>query len=148
KHDVHHADAAHHQSHRADDAGQYHQRSGELVPEVAEKVRRAELKIVFLAGWNLAQAAHSLNHLVLRLLYADALGNGEGQDQLFRLRISFLEIAQWRDGEHIHAWPHEQPLVVLKDTDDFIDASVNAHLFADGIGIWEKRLADGCAQHH
>src|SRR5262249_10889326 len=81
-------------------------------------------------------------------LHTHALRHGEYQDQFFRFRILFLEVAERDDGEGVHAGTDEQALVVFKDADDFIVAAVDAHRLPHGVGVREKRFGNGRAQHH
>src|SRR6202521_2221916 len=94
------------------------------------------------------QAAHGLNDLVLRSLEAHVLRDGEGHDQLLGLGILLLEVAEWDDGECIHAGADEQAWVVLKDADDLVQVAVEPYRLAGGVGAREKRFIDGGAQHH
>ena len=62
-----------------------------------------------------------------------------------RSRISgkaLAEITHRNAGELVHSEAAEQPLVRLKYADDFIQPSVEAHLFADRIHVGEQRIGD------
>src|SRR5260370_33400660 len=110
---------------------------------MADEIRRAQLEIVLLAGGNAPQAPHRLNDLALRRLDVYILRDGERHNQFFRLRILLFEAAQRNDPEDIHSRSDKQALVVLEHADHFVDAAVDAHSFAKGVGVGEKRFADG-----
>src|SRR5260370_23935886 len=109
---------------------------------MADEVRRAQLEIVFFAGRDAPQAPHRLNDFALRRFHVYVLRDRKRHDQLFRLRILLLEAAQRNDGEDVHAGSHKQALVVLEHSDYFVNAAVDAHVLAKGVGVGEERFAD------
>src|ERR1700746_2286803 len=110
---------------------------------MANEVRGAQLEIVFLAGGDAPQAPHCLNDFALRGFDVYGLRHRERHNQLFGFRVLLLEAAQGNDGEDIHARSDKQTLVMLEYADDFIDAAIDPHRFAEGITGGEKRFAEG-----
>src|SRR6266852_5372873 len=76
------------------------------------------------------------------------LRNRKRHEQLLGLGILLFEIAERDDHEDVHARAEEQSLVVFKHADDLVDAPVDTHGFPYRVRVWEKRFADGRAQHH
>ena len=148
KHDVHHADSADQQPDRADDRGENHQRSRQLIPQIAQEVRRVQFEIIFCTRGDAAQPAHRLNDFTLGRFDVGVLRNRKRHEQLLGFRILLFEIAERDDHEDIHAGAEEQSLVVLENADDLVDAPVDAHGFPHRVRVREKRFADCCAQHH
>src|SRR6266481_4346668 len=146
EHDIHHTDAAYEQPDRTDDGGENHQRASELVPEIAEEVRRAQLEIIFLPSRDAAEAAQRLDNFAVRGFDVDVLRNGERHKQLFGFRVLLLEVAERDDYKDVHAWAEEQSLVVLKYPDDFVNGAIDAHGFPKGVRAGENRFADGRGQ--
>src|SRR6266404_593691 len=146
EHDVHHADATHEQAYRTDHGGENHERAGQLIPQIADEVRRGQLKIVLDTGGDAAEAPHRLNDFALRFVEIHVFRNGERHDQLFGLRVLFLESAERNDGKNIHAGTDKQTLIVREDADDFVRAAIDAHGFAEGVRVGEKGFAYGRAQ--
>src|SRR6266404_3783185 len=146
EHDVHHADATHQQADRTDHGGENHERAGQLIPQIADEVRRGQLKIVLDAGGNAAEAPHRLNDFTLRFVEVYVFRDGERHDQLFCLRVLFLESAERNDGENIHTGTDEQTLIVREHADDFVRTAIDAHGFAEGIRVGKKGFANGRAK--
>ena len=142
QHDIHHSDAAHEQPDRTDHRRQNHQRTGELVPQIAQKVRGTQLKIIFLARRDAPQPPQGLDHFPLGRLHVHVFGNGKNQEQFLGLGVFLVEFAQRDDGENIHARAKKQALIVLERSDDFIRAAVEAHGLAERVFVGKKRLAD------
>src|SRR2546429_9342517 len=77
----------------------------------------------------------------------DVLRNGECHEQFLGFRVLLLEVAERDDYKDVHARAEEQSLVVLKYADNFVNGTIDAHGFAEGVRVGEKRFADGRAQH-
>src|SRR5216684_8100332 len=105
---------------------------------MADEVRRAQLEIVFFARRDSPQAPHRLNNLPLRRFDVYVLRDCERHNQFLGLRVLLLEGAQRNDGEDIYARSYKQALVMLKYADHFVDATVDAHRLAEGVGVREE----------